>query len=112
MKKIIILVAVCVILAIKVSATNLRGQVVRYDPYNRNYFPLGNLRVDLWVWNGSQWVDASYAVTGADGFYFFYNVAPGTIFKIQVFGNFFPPQPLTVQYVNPPYFQDIAWIVN
>lgn len=89
--------------------TNLRGQLVRN--INGVYYPLGGVRVDLMVWNGQSWIDASYAITGNDGFYFFINCAPNTIFCISVFGHYYPPQqPLTIQNLAPQYYQDIPVI--
>jgi len=98
--------------SISINATNLRGQVVRYNPNTGTYYPLGGVRVDLIIWNGSQWIDLSYAVTGQDGFYYFINVYPGYAFRVQVFNNLFPAQPLTVLQVNPPYYQDIPWVIT
>jgi len=107
---------ICLVLLVlskqDVMATNLRGQIVRYNPNTRSYFPLGRVRADLWIWNGVQWLPVAYYITGDDGFYYFLNLIPGTIFKIQVFNNFFPPQPLTVFGINPPYYQDIPWIIT
>jgi hypothetical protein len=78
------------LIAIEVNATNLRGQVVRYNPNTRTYYVLAGVRVDLIIWNGNQWVDVSYTVTGQDGFYYFINVYPGYAFRVQVFNNLFP----------------------
>ena len=99
-----------IILCHEVSATNLRGQIVRFNPSTQRYFPLGGVRVDFWAWNGAQWIDAGYFFTGQDGLYYFSNVNPGTLFKLSVGGNFYPPQPLTVTFINYPYFQDIPYI--
>ncbi|MET7000203.1 hypothetical protein [Chitinophaga defluvii] len=93
------------------SATNLRGRIVRYDPYSGRLFPLYNVRVDFWLWNGTQWLNVAYSVTNGDGFYFFNNVAPGYLFKVQVFNAYYPlQQPWSVVNVLPPYFQDIPQI--
>jgi hypothetical protein len=94
------------------GATNLRGQIVRYNPTTKTYFPLAGVRVDLWIYNGSQWVDISNAVTGQDGSYFFVNVAPGYLFRVQVFGNYYPQDPLTVAMVYPPNYQIIPTITT
>jgi hypothetical protein len=77
----------------RAGATNLRGRIVHYDPYSRNLYPMPNIRVDLYVFNGG-WVDIGYAFSGPDGMYYFNNVAPGANFLIQVNGVFYPPQPL------------------
>ncbi len=92
------------------KATNLRGQLVRYNPNYGNYFPLPGVRVDLMVWNGVQWIDLSYAVTGNDGFYYFVNIQPGATFQIAVFGQFKLGQPMSVGQIAPPYFEDIPVI--
>lgn len=99
MKTAILTLAVIFMLLIKTaSATNIRGQLVRN--YNGMFYALPGVRVDLMVWNGQSWVDVSYAVTGNDGFYFFINLSPGTIFCINVFGRFYPAQsPLQVANV-------------
>jgi hypothetical protein len=96
----------------KTSATNLRGQVVRYDSYTGRYYPLAGVRVDFWIYNGAQWIDLSYAVTGQDGFYYFINIAPGYAFRVQVFNVFYPAQPLTIMNISPPYYQDIPLITT
>jgi hypothetical protein len=95
----------------QVHATNLRGQVIRYDQGSGRTFPLANVRVDLWIFNGQSWIDLSYAITGQDGFYFFINVTPGYYFRMQVFGNLFPGQGYyTVMNVFPPNFQNVQQI--
>jgi hypothetical protein len=94
----------------KANATNLRGQVLRYNPNYGTSFALPGVRVDLMIWNGNQWIDAAYYVTGNDGFYFFFNVQPGYVFQIMVFSRFAFAQTQEVGSVNPPYFQDIPLI--
>ena len=102
----------CLLFFFKSFSTNIRGQVVRYFPSSGQYYPLAGVRVDLWIFNGQQWIDVSYYVTGQDGLYYFVGLGPGSIIKLQVFGNFFPPQPITIQNVYPPYYQDIPWIIT
>jgi len=110
--KLVLTILLVFLLATTCEATNLRGQVLRYNAYTRTYFPLSGVRVDLWIFNGQQWVDLSYAVTGPDGSYFFLNLAPGILFRLQVFGNFFPPQPLSVLQIYPPNFQILPNIIT
>lgn len=74
------------------NATNLRGRLLHYDIYSRQYFPIPNTRVDIWVYNGVQWIDCAYSFTGADGMYYFQNFNPGVNFKVQVNGIFYPVQ--------------------
>ena len=76
------------------EATNLRGRLIHYDAYSRMYYPMQNTRVDIWIFNGSQWIDYAYVFTGNDGMYYFNNYTPGVYFKIQVNGYFYPQQPL------------------
>jgi len=103
---------VIVLLAIGVgnaNATNLRGQVVRNS--GGHYVPLANTRVDLMYWNGSTWVSTSYAVTGADGFYYFNNLPPNTRFCILVLGHLYPSsQGSVIGSVAPPGYQDMPVI--
>jgi hypothetical protein len=69
------------------------------------------IRVDLFVWNGQQWVNWSYAITGDDGFYYFVNVQPGATFCIQVGGKYYPPHPEKISDTAPPNYQDIQPVV-
>ena len=110
-KRIAIFLCCFLLLGATAWATNLRGRVLRFDPVTKSYFPLVNARIDFWTWNGVQWVNAAYAVTGNDGFYYFVNFYPGVQFRIQVLGKFYPPQPLFIQNILPPYYQDIPQIV-
>jgi hypothetical protein len=92
------------------KATNLRGQIVRYA--DGRYYPLANVRVDFMLWNGrtQKWEVNSYAVTGADGFYYFMNFQPGITFCISVLGRFYPPKPLVTQSLPPNSYQDVPVI--
>jgi len=103
---------VIILLAMGVSnanATNLRGQVVRNS--GGRYVPLANTRVDLMYWNGSTWVSTSYAITGADGFYYFNNLPPNTRFSILVLGHIYPSaQGSVIGNIAPPGYQDMAVI--
>lgn len=93
------------------SATNLRGQIVRYNPGNGTYYALAGIRVDIMIWNGQQWINSAYAITDNNGFYFFLNYAPGATFCISVFGRYYPPQqPLQILNYAPQYYQDIPVI--
>jgi hypothetical protein len=87
-------------IAVVAKATNLRGQLLRI--FNGVSYPIPNARVDLWVFNGQQWVDLSYSITGRDGMYYFVNVPPGINFKIQANQLFFPAEPLFL--TNVPLF--------
>jgi hypothetical protein len=89
-----LIITVILFFAVKNSAeaTNLRGRLLHFDIYSRQYFPVQNTRVDIWVFNGMQWVDCGYSYTGTDGMYYFQNFTPGVNFKIQVNGGFYPAQ--------------------
>jgi len=110
MKTILIIVVFTLFFCKNVNATNLRGQIVRYNPSYGQYFPLTGVRVDLMVWNGAQWIDLAYSVTGNDGFYYFVNLPPGGTFQIAVFGQFKLSQPMIIGQFNPPYYEDIPVI--
>ena len=118
MKIIKLLPALLVILFCLISktgqATNLRGRILT----NGGQMPLGNIRVDLMIFNPNirQWQDVSYAITGADGFYYFLNFFPNQLFYISVAGRFYPPQqnPLVIIAIDPtlpPYYEDIPPII-
>lgn len=103
-------IAILWLMPLSAEATNVRGQVVRYNPNNGSNYPLAGVRVDLWFYNGYQWLNGGYTVTDNSGFYYFGNLGPGANIQIQVFGNFY--YPTIVGNVYPPYFQDIPWIVT
>jgi hypothetical protein len=58
-----------------VYATDLRGRVMRSDPYQGR---LPASAVQLTLLNSSNQAVHKPVVSGNDGFYYFYNVAPGT----------------------------------
>ncbi len=109
MKKMIIIVA-SLVLALQVSATNLRGQLLHRDAGGSQ--PLAGVRVDLMIWNGTQWVDMAFAITDTHGFYYFLNYDPNKKFFVSVAGKYYPPQPITILNIEPPQYQDIPAITN
>lgn len=110
MKAFTIAILLCLCFVSRSSATNLRGQVVRYNPNYGTTLPVPGITVNLYVWNGQQWFNLAYAVTGNDGLYYFYNVSPGATFQIVIFNQFRLQQAMGVAVVYPPYFEDIPVI--
>jgi hypothetical protein len=111
MKHLVVAIIIALTLNIgKAHATNIRGQIVRY--VNGRYYPLPNVRVDFMVWNGQAWVLSAYAITGADGFYYFINFAPGVTFCVSVLGRFYPLKPLITQNLAPQFYQDVPVIAG
>ena len=108
MKTLIVICLLATLAVGRAAATNLRGQVVRN--VNGYYYPLAGVRVELMVYDGRAWQLGSYAFTGPDGFYFFINFNPGITFAIRINGYYFPPQPLVIQNILPPFYQDIPVI--
>jgi hypothetical protein len=88
------IIVLAILFTQKSFATDLQGQVVRYDSYSRTYTPVQGLRVYIWVFNGAQWVNWSYTVTGGDGMYYFANMSPGVSFQIQINGRYCFQKPL------------------
>ena len=107
MKNFILILITLLLFNISVNATNIRGRLLRNNQYGVP-MTLGGIRVDIIIWNGNQWISAAYAITGSDGFYYFLNFAPGVSFYIKVFGTFYPSQPLMIQRIVPPYYQDVS----
>jgi hypothetical protein len=110
-KRLVVFVYCLLFFSATALATNLRGRVLRYDPSTKNYTPLINTRVEIHTWDGKNWVQSAYAMTGKDGFYYFVNLHPGAQFKVQVLGKFYPPQPLFTQNLQSPHYQDIPQII-
>ncbi|HZY39687.1 MAG TPA: hypothetical protein VFE53_23690 [Mucilaginibacter sp.] len=109
MKKIVVIIMFFAALAaVKPTATNLRGQIVQN--VNGHYQPAANVRVDLVTWNGAAWTSYSYALTGADGFYYFSNFPPGMRFLLLVSGHYFPKAPQTINAEPPGTYQDLPVI--
>jgi len=102
------MVVFAVLIAGNAGATNLRGQIVHN--VNGQYSPLSGTRVDLVTWNGTAWVTYSYAVTGADGFYYFMNFPPGLKFLLLVAGHYYPPQSITILALPANSYQDMPVI--
>jgi hypothetical protein len=60
-------------------ATDIRGQVIAQ--YATGYrAPLYGARVDLYLWNGSQWVLLYTWITGGDGMYYMKDLLPGNYY--------------------------------
>jgi hypothetical protein len=110
MKRIVIIVLVSLIACLDATGTNLRGRILHKDPNGAN--PIPNMRVDLYMWNGSEWVDWAFAITDKDGYYYFLNYDKDKRFYVSVLGKYYPPQPLTVQNIQPPLYQDIPTITT
>jgi hypothetical protein len=109
MKKLFVIIAVfCALIAGKAGATNLRGQIVH--SVGGQYSPMPGTRVDLVTWNGRAWVSYSYAITGADGFYYFMNFPPGLRFLLLVAGHYYPPQSITILTLPANAYQDMPVI--
>jgi hypothetical protein len=109
MKKVfIIIVAFTLLLAGRAAATNLRGQVVHN--VGGQFSPLAGTRIDLVTWNGTAWTSYSYAITGADGFYYFMNFPTGLRFLLLVAGHYYPLQPLSIFAPPASGYQDLPAI--
>lgn len=109
MKKLVILSILFLGIFCHANATNLRGQILHNFQHGAS--PAAGIRVDLFIWNGQQWVNWSYAITGDDGFYYFVNVQPGANFCIQVGGKYYTPHPEKISDTAPPNYQDIQPVV-
>ena len=59
--------------------TDLRGQVVTYNPYSDYFFPTSNIRVDLYTFDYQyqRWVIVRTAYTDPYGMYYMFNIIPG-----------------------------------
>jgi hypothetical protein len=110
MKKIIVTTILIFILSMQFSfATTLKGLVRGYNNQSKTYYPLSNIDVYLYIWNGSQWVQGANAKTDIYGIYYFYNVLPGYYYyigtyygqNIQIFVDspqIFEVPPITILY--------------
>src|ERR1700731_4478885 len=102
MKSFFVSVSLVIILTFSLKyckATDLRGRIQTYNQYSNLYFPVANVRVELWYFNVNvnSWVCGPYTTTGEDGMYYFYNIIANFDYYIRVNGKFFPlhvfPQP-------------------
>ena len=107
MKKVVLIILIfAAVAAVKPAGTNLRGQIVQISGGH----PLANIRVDLETWNGKAWVSYSYAVTGADGYYYFMNFPQGLNFLLLVSGRYYPTSALTIGTVPAGTYQQLPVI--
>jgi len=103
--KLIVTVSLCFILYFNgnaAHATTLRGFVQAYNSYTGLYYPSAGITVQLYCWNGAQWaLCGTPAVSGNDGLYYFFNVAPGFNYYVGINGQYYP------LYVSNPDYQDV-----
>lgn len=95
MKRIIVILSILLFVSTNVNATNLRGQIAHATPSGA-FNPVANVKVDIYLRENGKWKYWSCAYTGNDGFYYFVNFSPGTVFCLKVSGRFYPPQPLVI----------------
>jgi len=97
MKKIMLIIVILLIVSCNAIATNLRGYVQRYNPYNGTYFPAAGVQIGMYAWNGNGWVLGLTTYTGNDGMYYFLNIIPGYPYKIGVIGGMLYDLPVANQ---------------
>ena len=67
--------------------TDIQGKILTINPYYNTYVPLQYTQVDLWYWGWTgtydqygnqiwQWYFIAQARTDANGFFYFYGIAP------------------------------------
>jgi len=107
-----VLIAAILLAAQTALATNIRGRVQRMGP--GGYYPAAGMSVYLAVYNHAarRYVPhSSPAITGPDGMYYLYNIAPGNYSLIVQYPNrAFMSYPLSVPNMPnlPNVFFDIA----
>lgn len=62
---------------------DIRGQIQTYSRFDSEYVALPNTSVDLYTYNNGNWEIISQTLSNQDGYYFFYDIAPGNYY-IQV----------------------------
>ena len=55
------------------QSTDIRGQVISYDTYYRNYVPVANIVIELYQYN--RFINRTY--TDSYGMYYFFYIPPG-----------------------------------
>ncbi len=85
--------------------TDIRGQVVSYNTYYKNYPPASNMRVNLS--QNNRFINSTY--TDAGGIYYFYNITPGS-YILQINNRVYN---INVHHINKrnQQFQDISRIL-
>lgn len=67
----------------QVSPTDLRGLVLTFNPTFQQWVPLQSASVDLYFWNGQQWLLIAQTITDAYGYYFIRSIDPN-FYSIQI----------------------------
>ena len=64
------------------QSTDIRGQVVSYNPYSRNFAPAASVKVDLYKRNSrtQKWEMIQSKYTDRSGMYYMYRIQPGNYF--------------------------------
>jgi hypothetical protein len=98
-----ILLAILMVSAAMVRATDLRGRIDGLNPYTQTMGPLPGVRVALFVSQNDAFALVRQAVSGSDGMYYFAGVSPGQ-YVVQIAGVNYPIE------VRPVLTQDIPII--
>lgn len=75
MKKIMIIYIF--LLTSSIFSTNVRGYIQIYNNYYGTTSPYQKAIIEIFYWDGYQWVYSTYTYSGYDGFYYFYNMPQG-----------------------------------
>ena len=97
--KLVLVLMFSSITAVGASAATVRGRVDRRDMYGRSY-PASYVRVTLY---SQRFGRSSPAVTGPDGMYYFYNIAPGGYYLEVWVDPDKPPRSFTINVPERPY---------
>jgi hypothetical protein len=84
MKKKIILLFIILLFNIGAYSTNLVGYIQGYNSYYNSFYPYAEAYIEFQYWNGFQWITGTYAYSGADGYYYFYNILPGYYYNLRI----------------------------
>jgi hypothetical protein len=72
-----VLLAILIVFATTVRATDLRGRIDGLNPYTQTMDPLPGVRVALFVNQNGTFALVRQALSGSDGMYYFAGVRPG-----------------------------------
>jgi hypothetical protein len=77
MKKLFIIILLIIAVACNSFATNLRGYIQKCNAQHE-CSPSKFTYIQLYNWDGNKWVPGTDTYSGADGYYYFYDITPGT----------------------------------